>query len=109
MEVKLSITAQEILTYNSDEPISLSGKFKAHAESERAGTRDIITIFHVTTGNPGNHLSFSSCVDLELIQVSGNVNHLPTTGSANTDEIINTYPEFFQEKIGQFEDYEVKL
>ena len=41
MEVKLSSMAQEILTCNSDKPISLLGKFKAHAESKG---RDIIII-----------------------------------------------------------------
>ena len=44
-----------------------------------------------------------------LIQVSGDVNHLPTTRRANTDEIINKHPELFKERIGQFKDHEVKL
>ena len=39
----------------------------------------------------------------------GNVNHLPTTGSANTDEIINRHPEIFEERMGQFKVYDVKL
>ena len=48
-------------------------------------------------------------MDLELIQVcvSGNINRVPTTGSANTS--INKHPEIFEERIGQFKDYEVKL
>ncbi|KAK3728358.1 hypothetical protein QZH41_011397, partial [Actinostola sp. cb2023] len=82
MEVKLSNTKLVIRTYNSNKPLPLLGKFKAHVESK---DKVITTTFYVTEGNPGNLLSFNSCVNLELIQ----------------DKI--------EDKIGQLKDYEVKL
>ena len=106
MEVKLSNTTQEILTYNANEPLPLLGTFKAHAKSK---DRVIVSTFYVTKGSPGNLLSFNSCLDLDLIQVNNNIHHLPTSGSTNTDTIINKYPEIFEERIGKLKDYEVKL
>ena len=105
-EVKLSNTTQEIMTYNSNKPLPLLGKFKAHAESK---DKVIVTTFYVTKGNPGNLLSFNSCLDLKLIQVSNSINHAYTSGSINTDQIVNKYPEILEERIGKLKDYEVKL
>ncbi|KAK3740155.1 hypothetical protein QZH41_003823 [Actinostola sp. cb2023] len=93
-------------TYNSNKPLPLLGKFKAHVESK---DKVITTTFYVTEGNPGNLLSFNSCVNLELIQVSNNINRLPTSDHPNTGKLMQRYPELFEDKIGQLKDYEVKL
>ncbi|KAK3752378.1 hypothetical protein QZH41_000375 [Actinostola sp. cb2023] len=106
MEVKLSNTKLVIRTYNSNKPLPLLGKFKAHVESK---DKVITTTFYVTEGNPGNLLSFNSCVNLELIQVSNNINRLPTSDHPNTGKLMQRYPELFEDKIGQLKDYEVKL
>ncbi|KAK3749040.1 hypothetical protein QZH41_005695 [Actinostola sp. cb2023] len=45
----------------------------------------------------------------ELIQVSNNINYLPTADHPNTGKLIQRYPELFEDKIGQLKDYEVKL
>ncbi|KAK3710388.1 hypothetical protein QZH41_012314 [Actinostola sp. cb2023] len=45
----------------------------------------------------------------ELIQVSNNINRLPTSDHPNTGKLMQRYPELFEDKIGQLKDYEVKL
>ncbi|KAK3711382.1 hypothetical protein QZH41_003258, partial [Actinostola sp. cb2023] len=46
--------------------------------------------------------------DRELIQVSNNINRLPTSDHPNTGKLMQRYPELFEDKIGQLKDYEVK-
>ena len=44
MEIKLSKTAQEILAFNSDQPLPLLAKFKAHVKSE---DQEIVTTLYM--------------------------------------------------------------
>ena len=100
---KISKCFTRLYGYNSSSPIPIIGEFTTRAIHDKTYC---LTTFYVTKGSAGNLLSYASAVKLGIL------NKINTISHNSTNQIQKwklKYPEAFQNKVGLYKNYEVKL
>ncbi|XP_064609600.1 uncharacterized protein K02A2.6-like [Liolophura sinensis] len=95
----------QIFAYNTSQSLEIVGKLSA---TVTAGNKSVQTTFYITPGNFDTLLSYSTCVDLGLLNITECICEIQYCPTSLTNEIVSKYKDCFT-GLGKLKGVQAKL